>query len=233
MPRKRLSRKELTEKDEITSKLELAAMFAVDNAKPLLTGASVVVVAIAAFIGWNAYSARVEANAQMALGEVIGIFNVIDGQTDEARFNSAIEEAALVQSGFPGSQAADIAQYFAALSHEGLGNTEESDRIFRSLIDAGDESIRDNARFALAESFKKRDDVQAAISEYELLAESADFPRGAILFELGRLHESVSELDEARGYFQSLIDEYQDSPFRNEADRALRRIRIAEEVLPS
>ncbi len=233
MPRKGLSRKELKEKDEITSKLELVAMFAVDNAKPLLTSASVVVVAVAAFIGWNAYSARVDANAQVVLGEVIAIYNGIDGQTDEARFNATIEEAALVQSGYPGSQAADIAQYFAALGHEGLGNTEESDRIFRNLIDTGDESIRDNARFALAESFKKRDDVQAAISEYELLAESADFPRGAILFELGRLHESVAELDEARGYYQSLIDEYQDSPFRNEADRALRRIRIAEEASPS
>ena len=140
MPRKRLSRKELTEKDEITSKLELAAMFAVDNAKPLLTGISVVVVAIAAFVGWNAYSARVEANAQSALGEVIGIFNVIDGQTDEARFNSTIEEAALVQSGFPGSQAADIAQYFAALSHEGLGkyrrvrqDLQKSDRCGRRI----------------------------------------------------------------------------------------------------
>lgn len=233
MPRKGLSRKELTEKDEITSKLELAAMFAVDNAKPFLTGAVVVVVAVVSFIGWNAYSARVEANSQMALGVVIETYNSVDGQSDEMRFDSTIEEAALVQSEHPGTQAADIAQYYAALSHEGLGNTEESDRILRSLTDDGHESIRDNARFALAESFKKRDDLDAAISEYELLAESPDFPRGAILFELGRLHESVSQLDEALSYYQSLINEYQDSPFRNEADRAVRRIRIAEEAAQS
>jgi tetratricopeptide (TPR) repeat protein len=232
LPRQRLSRKELTEKDEITSILERGTIFVIDNAKPFLAGAVVVITVVLAIVGWNFYSSTVETSAQLALSEVISAYNNIDGQSDEARFNAAIAEAAIVESEHAGTQAVDIARYYAALSNEGLGNTGESDRILRDLIESGDETIRDNARFALAESYKTRDDFPAAIAEYQILAESPDFSRGAVLFELGRLYEEIAQPEEALTYYESLVIEYQNSPFRAEADRALRRLR-AEDGSPS
>jgi predicted negative regulator of RcsB-dependent stress response len=219
-----MSRKELTEKDDITSVLERGTDFLVDNGKPIATGAAAVVLIAVALVGWNFYSqSRIDA-AQASLARVISAYNDIDAG-DESRFNAAIDASAAVGADYPGSPSADIADYYAALAHDGLGNTGESDRILVRLAESGDDAIRENARFALAESYKKRDDLEGAIREYEVLANSEDFPRGAILFELGRLHEAASQLEEARGYYEALVNEYQDSPFRTDADRALRRLR--------
>jgi tetratricopeptide (TPR) repeat protein len=106
-----------------------------------------------------------------------------------------------------------------------LGNTAEADAILKALIDENDPTIRDQARFALAESFKDRGDLEAAIAEYQLLAETGDYSRSAILFELARLHEAVSMPEEAVEYYETLTVEYPTSPYRQDADRSIRRIR--------
>ena len=231
--RKRLSRKELTEKDDITTSLERATTFVVENGKAVLTVVGVVVAVVIVLVSWSVYTTRVETSAQIALAGVITTYSNLTNEDDDARFSATIAAALLVQREYQGTQAADIAVYYAALGQEGLGNTSESDQMFRGLVESGDETIRDIARFALAESYKKRDDLEAAIIEYQALADSPDYSRGAILYELGRLLEAVSRPEEAQGYYEALVAEYPDSPFRTEVDRALRRLRSATEGSPS
>ena len=233
MPRKRLSRKELTHKDEITSTLERATTFVVENGKAVLAVVGMVVAIVLGLVGWSVYSAGVETAAQTALAGVIAIYNDVTTEDDEARFNATIAEAGTVLQDHPGTQAAEIALYYAALGNDGLGNTAESDQMYRGLIESGDETIRDIARFALAESYKKRDDLERAITEFRALADSPDYSRGAILYELGRLLEADSKPDEAQEFYEALVAEYPDSPFRIEVDRALRRLRSAAEGSPS
>lgn len=233
MVRKRLSRKELTEKDEITSSLEHATTFVFENRKPFLAGLGVVVAVAILIVGWSVYSTRVEVSGQVALSGVIQAYNNVATQTDDARFNATIAVAQIVQQDHAGTQAAAIALYYEALAQDGLGNTAESDPMLQGLIDTGDERIRDVARFALAESYKKRDDLEAAIGEFEVLADSPDYSRGAVLYELGRLLEVAERPDDAQGYYEALVAEYPDSPFRADADRALRRLRSASDGSPS
>jgi tetratricopeptide (TPR) repeat protein len=234
VPRRGLSRKELTEKDDITSTLERGMMFAIDYHRPILTGVGAVLVLILGVVGWNFYSASVEAAAQADLAVVIQTYNDTTAlPDDQARFNATLAETQRFQENHAGTQASDIAEYYAALSQDGLGNSDESDRMLRELVETGDPTIRDVARFALAESLKKRGDLDAAIAEYEVLADSPDYSRGAILYQLGRLHEAVEMPEEAVRYYESLVSEYPESPFRADVDRALRRLRAGEEGSPS
>ena len=234
MPRKGLSRKELTEKDDITSTLERGMTFAVEHYRPILTGIGVVLLLIVGVVGWNFYSASVEAEAQGALAVVIQTYTDTTAiPEDGARFTATLAEAQRFQQEHSGTHAADIAEYYAALSQDGLGNTAESDAMLDRLIAGGDVTIRDVARFALAESFKKRGDLESAIAQYQILADSPDYSRGAILYQLGQLHEAVAKPEEAEQYYQSLVTEYPESPFRTEVDRALRRLRAGGEGSPS
>ena len=224
MARKKLTRRELVQKDEITSTLEQVTTFAVENRKPLLTIVAVVVVVIAVLVGWNVIAANREADAQSALSEVIRVYTDTTLAEGEERFQATLTEAQRVQDEYPNQTAAQIAQYYAALSHKGLGNSAEAVRLLRELIDSGDETIRQVARYALAESYKSNEEFENAITVYRELVDSDGYSKGAVLYELGRLHETISKPDEARDYYQSLVGEYPDSPFRVDADRALKRL---------
>ena len=85
------------------------------------------------------------------------------------------------------------------------------------------------ARYALAESYKSNEEFENAITVYQELVDSDGYSQGAVLYELGRLHEIISKPDEARDYYQSLVGEYPDSPFRVDADRGLKRLAEAGE----
>ena len=224
MARKKLTRRELVQKDEITSTLEQVTTFAVENRKPLLTIGAVIVVAATVLVGWNIFAANREANAQSALSEVIRLYTDTTLAEGKERFQATLTEAQRVQAEYPNQTAAQIAQYYAALSHKGLGNSSEAVRLLRELIDSGDETIRQVARYALAESYKSNEEFENAITVYRELVDSDGYSKGAVLYELGRLHETISKPDEARDYYQSLVGEYPDSPFRVDADRALKRL---------
>ncbi len=229
MARKKLTRRELVQKDEITSTLEQVTTFAVENRKPLLTIVAVIVVAATVLVGWNIIAASREANAQSALSEVLRLYTDTTLAEGEERFQATLTEAQRVQAEYPNQTAAQIAQYYAALSHKGLGNSTEAVRLLRELIDSGGETIRQVARYALAESYKSNEEFENAITVYRELVDSDGHSKGAVLYELGRLHETISKPDEARDYYQSLVGEYPDSPFRVDADRALKRLAEAGE----
>jgi tetratricopeptide (TPR) repeat protein len=225
LARKKLTRKELVQKDDITSGLEWATTYVVEHAVPIGIGVGLVVVGIAIAVVLNVTAANREAAAQSALAEVIRIYSTItEDTTDEERFQAALVEAARVEADHPDQPAAQIARYYAGLSHEGLGDSDQAIAILTELGEAGDETVKQVALFALAESHKKEGDLESAIEVYQALADSGGYSPSAVLYELGRLYEATSKPEEARGYYQSLVGEYPDSPFRADADSALRRL---------
>lgn len=225
MARGRMSRKELTEKDDITSALETAVSFGFEHRRAILNAAGVVLIVILALTGWTLYSASVEAAAQNALGDVLVAYNTVVAGDTEARLLNTISAAERVATEHSGTQAALVARYYAAIAHDEMGNTGQADGLLTELVDSDDPTIRDQARFARAEMFKERGDLEQAIAEYEILADSGDYSRSAVLFELGRLHEAVSMPEEAIEYYETLTVEYPTSPYRQDADRSIRRIR--------
>jgi TolA-binding protein len=231
LARKKLTRKELVQKDDITSGLERATTYVVEHAVPIGIGVGLVVVGIAIAVVLNVTAANREAAAQSALAEVIRIYSTITEETtDEERFQATLVEAALVEADHPDQPAAQIARYYAGLSHEGLGDFDQAIGILTELGETGDETVNQVALFALAESHKKQGDQESAIEVYQALADSGGYSPSAVLYELGRLYEATSKPEEARAYYQSLVGEYPDSPFRADADSALRRLTSTDAV---
>ncbi len=225
MARKRMTRKELVQKDEITSKLEQGTAYVLERRKPFMAAVSIVLVLVAVLIGTSIYAANRQAASQTALSDVIDIFNNIEAyDSDQQRFEAALAEAQIVRDAYSSFPAGQIAEYYIALSNEGLGNTTESVRILQGLVQTGDETIQQVARYALAESYKTHGEVETAIAVYQELESSGGYSQGAVLYELGRLHEEISKPDEARSYYQRIVGEFPDSPFRDDVDRALKRL---------
>jgi tetratricopeptide (TPR) repeat protein len=229
--RKRMTRKELVQKDEITSTLEHTTEFVVEQRKPILVVVSIVVALVIVLVGFNVYSANRRAASQSALSEVIDIFTDIDGyDSEEERFEAALSEAQTVQANYSNLAAGQIAEYYVALSNQGLGNTTEAVRILQALVENGDDTINQVARFALAESYRTHGELETAITVYQELEDSGGYSRVAVLYELGRLHEEISKPDEARSYYQKIVGEHPDSGFRADADRALKRLGVDDEA---
>jgi tetratricopeptide (TPR) repeat protein len=224
-----MTRKELVQKDDITSGLERVTNYVVEHGKPIAIGVAVVVVGIAIVVVLNVNAANREAAAQNALAEVIRIYSTVtEDTTDESRFQATLVEAARVEADHPDQPAAQIARYYTGLSHEGLGDYDQAIAILSELSDSGDEMVSPVARFALAESYKKQDNLERAIEVYQELADSAGYSQSAVLYELGRLYEATSMPGEARDYYQSVVGDYPDSPYRADADRALRRLELTD-----
>ena len=224
MARKKLTRRELVQKDEITSTLQDVTTFVVEHRKPVSAVAAVVVVAVVLLIGWNVIAANREASSQSALSEVIQTYTDTELTEDEERFQATLTKAQLVQEEYPNQDTARVAQFYAALSHQGLGNNAEAVQLLEGLLDSGDETVQEIARYALAESYKNSGELERAITVYQELADSGGYSEGAVQYELGRLHETMDSLDEAREHYESLVAEFPDSPFRADADRALSRL---------
>ena len=225
MGRKRLSRKELVQKDEITTTLETITAFLLQHRKRIGTSVGVVVAGVVIFVAWNVYAANLEANSQNELSEVIAIYTDTDRfDSNKVRFEAVLAEAQELRDNYPNLPVSQIAEYYMALSYEGLDNSDESLRILRNLIDSGDEAVKDVARFALGEFYKTHGDFEAAVIVFKELIDTEGYTQGAVLFELGSLHESLSKFEEARSYYQSIVSEYPDSPFRSAAERASERL---------
>ena len=232
MARKRLSRKELIQKDEITTTLETTTAFLLEHKRSMFTLVGTIVLCLLLFVGWNVYAANREASSQDALSKAIATFNDFDQfDSDEERFETAIAEAETVRTQYPSLPVAKIAEYYIALSHEALGNSTESMRILQSIVDEGEGTTQQVARYALAESYKSRGDLKRSITILKELLETGGYATGAVLFELGSLHEALSETEEATNYFQLLVGDYPESPFRSDAEVALGRLQASESVL--
>ena len=225
MPRKRLSRRELVEKDHITTSLEWATTLVVERGKPLAIGVGVIVLIAAVVVGLRVSASNREAAAENALAEVIYRYVTVDpNMTDQDRFQATLTAAAEVRASFPDETAAQIARYYEALSYRELGDFGQATTILRELGDGGGETINNIARFTLAELYKEEGELDLAVTAYQSLEANGGYAKEVVLYELGKLHEELSKPDEARDYYQSLVGEYPDSTFRANADRALRRL---------
>jgi tetratricopeptide (TPR) repeat protein len=227
--RRKLTRKDLVRQDEFGSRLEQAAVYVVDHPQPFLLGiAGVVVVAVAA-MGWTLYAGSRNESAQAALGSVIRAYHDLSAfESDEARYQAALAEANRVGETYGGLPAGRIARYYAALSHEGLGEIDEAVRLLGELAASSDAVIRPVARYALGQTYKRQQDFDRAIGVYQDLLESGEHSAPALVFEIAQLHEAAGRPAEARSSYESLLANYPESVYQPEAERALKRLGTAD-----
>lgn len=224
MPRARLTRSELKAKDEITTTLASLTETAMTRKKEILVVAAVVLGAVAILFAWRSYASGRTTAAQKQLAGVIAAFQNPAVKDDKERLEKAIVEAQKTMSEYPSTHAASMAQYYLALSQDGLGDKANAVENLEKVIGRGDADVKPVAQFALAGIYKRHGELQKAIDILKQLDSAGGFSKSAVALELGATAEAADQKDVAQAAYSKIIKESPDSPFRAEAEAALKRM---------
>jgi tetratricopeptide (TPR) repeat protein len=222
-----MTRHQLKEQDEITTSLQTFTEALVARKRELTMALGAVAVLAIAVFGWTYYSARRNAAAQTQLSQAITIYNdTANIKSDKERYEKTIVEAQKTHDQYPSLPIGSIALYYVAMSQEGLGDTAKAIPNLEEVSRRGDASIKAVAQFALGGIYKKHGETQKAIDTYKQLYDSGGYSKAAVGYELAMLYESNKQVDHAKDYYQKLVTEFPDSPFRQNADDALKRLGV-------
>jgi predicted negative regulator of RcsB-dependent stress response len=222
-----MTRHQLKEQDEITTQLKTFTDLVVARKKEITIGLIVIAVLVIGAFGWRYYSSRRNAAAQAQLSQAITIYNdTVNIKSDKERYEKTIVEAQKTHDQYRSLAAGSIALYYVALSQEGLGDTTKAVENLQAVSQSGDASIKAVAQFALGAVYKKHGETQKAIDTYKQLYDNGGYSKAAVGYELATLYEETKQMDQAKDYYQKVVSEFPDSPFRQSADDALKRLGV-------
>ncbi len=227
MPRTKMTRHELKEQDEITTSLHKFTEFVVVRKKEVTAVVTILSVAAIVIFGWSYYRSTRNASAQTQLSQAINSFNdTVNIKSDKERYEKTIVEAQKTYDRYRSLPISNIALYYIGVSQEGLGDTAKAIQTLQEVAQRGDPSIKAVAQFALGAIYKKHGETQKAIDIYKQLYDSGGYSKAAVSYELASLYEANKQPDQAKDFYQKLVSEYPDSPFRQNADDALKRLGV-------
>ncbi len=227
MPRTKMTRHQLKEQDEITSFFEKYSQVLIAKKREVTIGVSAVAALVIIFFAWSYYSSSRNARAQTELSEAINTFNdTTNIKSDKERYEKTIAEAQKTYSDYPSLSVGPIALYYEALSREELGDTAKATQNLQEVVQRGDASVKAIAQFALGAIYKKHGDTQKAVDTYKQLFDSGGYSKAAVAYELAMLYEDNKQVDQAKEFYQKLVADFPDSPFRQNADEALKRLGV-------
>jgi predicted negative regulator of RcsB-dependent stress response len=222
--RTKMTRHELKEQDEITTSLQKFTETAYERKREIIVGIVAVVVIVLAIAGWRIYSANRNARAQNDLAVAINAFNDPNIKSDKERFEKTLAAAQKVHDDYRSLSAGAIAQYFMALSQEGLGDTAKAQENLQQVVRNSDENVAGVAKFALAGIYKTHGETQKALDLYKQIYDNGGYSKSAAIFEMAKLQEANNRPEEAKAFYQKIVSEFPESPFRQDADQALKRL---------
>jgi len=135
-----------------------------------------------------------------------------------------LAEAEKTRASYGSTSAGKIAQYYIGVGQAGLGQGAKAIETFNQVAQSGDAEVSGVAKFALAGVYKGQGDLDKAAAIYKEIYEKGGYSKSAAIFELARLSEAANKADEAKTYYQKIVSEFPESPFRQEADLALKRL---------
>jgi predicted negative regulator of RcsB-dependent stress response len=230
--RTKMTRHELKEQDEITTSLGKFVEFAYARQRELIIGGCAVAVLIIAIFGWSYYRTSRNNKAQMQLAQVFRAYEDAS-KPEKDRYTATITEAQKTVDSYGSLPAGAIAQYYVGLSQEGLGDTAKATQSLQAAIDRGDATIKGTAQFALGSIYKKHGQGPKAIEIYKQLYDSGNYSKAAVAYELAGLYEATDQPNQARDYYQKIVTDFPDSPFRQMADDALKRMGVTVAPAPA
>jgi predicted negative regulator of RcsB-dependent stress response len=219
-----MSRHELKEQDEITTSIQTFSEVIYSRKKEIITGVSILAVVILAVIGWRAYASNRDANAQAMLSQAISAYSDPNIKDEKERYTRVLAAAQKTHDAYPSLPAGQIALYYMALSQDALGDTAKATDNLQQVIKNADPEVAGVAKFALAGIYKKHGDTPKAVDLYKQIYDKGGYSKSAAVFELAKISDEAGKTDEAKTYYQKLVSEFPDSPFRSAADLALKRL---------
>jgi predicted negative regulator of RcsB-dependent stress response len=222
-----MTRHELNAQDAITTKLQSFTEIALARKKEILLVAGALAVVVGAYLGWGLYSASRNTDAQGQLALAITAFTDATLPTDQARYEKTIAEAQKTVDSYGSLPAGTIAKYYIALSKNGLGDTPGAISTLQEVIAEAEDTTRAVAQFALAGIYQKSGDSTKAVEVLKELDSAGAYSPSAVNYELGKVLEASKQPDQAKAYYEKVVTQFADSPFRADAEAGLRRMGFA------
>lgn len=218
---RRITRKQL-KGDEFVSSVEIFMRWFVDNWRPFAAGLGVVGVLVLIWWGARAWSADRADSASQLLDEAVTAYQgeMATGEVSgvaEGRLEEVVDR-------YPRTDQADMARLYLARILMGRGELDGARDI---LVQITDDHRRDAlGRVAALDLVRLRiESGQAAAVAQELeemvVGRDQRLPRDVALYQLGVLYRKEQQPEQAREYFQKLVDEFPESPYLAEARRHL------------
>jgi predicted negative regulator of RcsB-dependent stress response len=220
-----------------------ARRLAEERRGPLAIVGVVVVIVLAAVIGYVTWTGRVAARADSLLAEAL----IVDGarvgpppapgspgpsgpsfETARAKHQAALTKFKVVADEYPSSDAGIFARYRQAATYMALGEPASAASTYQQVIDrAGDSLYGQMARLGLAEAQAQTGQYDQAIATFKMLSERKDaqVPVDGVLIRLGRAYLDAGKPADAQQTFDKLVQEFPDSPFSSDARRELDQLK--------
>lgn len=227
---RRITRKQLKKEDEFVSTVDTMIQWGTENWRPLVAGLAAVVVIALVWWGATSWMRSRNSEASLLLEKAVETY---EGEPDAT-------------SGRPtGEVMVAEEQYRQVIEHYGHTDQADEARLYLAQIALAD-GRTDEARTILVELTQRRgNDVIGRLANLDLISlriasgqsaevaaeleamvtgQSDALPRDVALYQLGELYVREAEPERAAEYFQTLAEEFPDSPYAASAQSRLREL---------
>lgn len=220
---RRITRKQLKEDEFVSTVDQLVRQFG-QYWKPATAILAVVLVGVLVWWTVGQWSGSREEAAAFELNQVLTTYQDAMAQGDAPDLSEAEAGFRKVIDAYGRTTQADIARLFLARIELSQGQEDQA----RTALVRLSERHKGNAlgRLAALDLVRLRASSGqgaevAAELEKMVVGRRSDLPRDVALFELGEVYVMEKKADQAREYFQTLVDEFPESPFVPQARQRL------------
>lgn len=130
-----------------------------------------------------------------------------------------------IASEYGGTKVGNLALYYAGVSYLHLGQFEAAIDYLKDFSPAGDITPAMKAG-VLGDAYSETNDFDKAMSSYRKAVSSSDNPLIAAYYlkKVGMLNERQGDKDAAREAYQTIKDDYSNTPVANDIDKYLVRV---------
>jgi len=229
-----VSRREM-KKDEVRETFLDAIRAIVSHQQATFYIVIVALIVILGVFGWRAYTTRETVKAAAAYDNAMASFQAtvpsagvpaqpgaITYKDDTTKYNDAAQKFDDVAAKYPRTRPGELARYFAALSLEKLGKTDDAKKSLQGLTGSSDPDFSAMARFELAQLDDKTGQSDEATKIYQdLMAKPTVLvPKPVVMLALAH-HYGQSNPGEAAKLYGQIKSDYPDTAIAEQADQEL------------
>ncbi|MDX1619178.1 MAG: tetratricopeptide repeat protein [Balneolaceae bacterium] len=222
MAKRRLTKEEL-EQDPLIDTFEKVESFYESNKQSIIISAVALLLIIGGGLGYYYYSQSQERQAQQLMGYAENYFlqgdyqNALTGSEED--FTVGFEQ---IINNYSGTDAANLARYYAAVCEYNLGNTEaalqymQSYEVPEGIMGVGPLSFHG---VLLTELGRHEEAAEMYVTAAEWDQNDSTTPYNYL--EAANAWHDASNIEMARQYAEIIVNEYPDSPQEPQAERLL------------
>lgn len=236
----RLTRKEI-KRDDFAAAVGRSVEYAESHVRTIVYAIGGALLLIALAVGIYFYRGKVRQEANEALAKATAVYQAPiqaagakpndpttpSFATEAARQARAKELLQKVRDDYGSTDAADVAGLYLAQIAAHEGRIEEARKLWTDFIDDhGDSMLAGEARLNLIDLDRKQGKGEQVVQDLRSMLEKSDapLPQDVILNELGKTLEQLKRPQEALQSYQRIVDEFPQSPYRQEAQEKISAI---------